>query len=52
MGEIFRPDETLGDIEELIAIASVSEEDAIAAAEQWQKKPPDPDWDNVLLAES
>lgn len=51
MDELFRPNEELGDVEELLAIAVVTEEDAIAAAEQWQNNPPDPDWDNVLLAE-
>lgn len=52
MSEPFIPEPgELIPLEELLALAEVTEDDVSAAVEKWKDNPPDPEFENILEAE-
>jgi len=53
MTEKFTPDpETLAPLVELIAIATITDDDVLGAVDAWEGDPPDPKFEGILRADS
>ncbi|NJR40386.1 MAG: hypothetical protein HC781_18125 [Leptolyngbyaceae cyanobacterium CSU_1_4] len=52
MSEKFKPDpEILPPLSQLMAIATVKDDDVLGAIEEWETKPPDKKFDGILRAD-